>query len=140
MDFTRLRAAMSRAAQALAKFIESVKKDPVETVRAPEFESVDPSSLRHNWSRHEVARSPASGYAADLRHNTRSRCTLGHMEPPSWRSPMRDWRDITGASVYHWGLLAIVLLVATGAWALPVMAGAILTCCAIKERGRDEPD
>ena len=53
---------------------------------------------------------------------------------------MRDWRDTTGASVYHWGLLAIVLLVIAGAWALPAMAGVILTCCAIKERDRDGPD
>ena len=50
---------------------------------------------------------------------------------------MRDWRDITGASVYHWGLLAIVLLVVAGAWALPVMIGAVLSGCAIKEGGRE---
>lgn len=46
---------------------------------------------------------------------------------------MRDWRDITGASVYHWSLLAIVLLAVAGAWALPVMIGAVLSGCAIKE-------
>ena len=53
---------------------------------------------------------------------------------------MRDWRDITGASVYHWSLLTIVLLVVAGAWALPAMIGAVLTCCAIKEGGRDGQD
>ena len=59
---------------------------------------------------------------------------------PSWRISMRDWRDITGASVYHWSLLTIVLLVVAGAWALPAMIGAVLTCCAIKEGGRDGQD
>ena len=53
---------------------------------------------------------------------------------------MRDWRDITGASVYHWGLLAIVLLVVAGAWALPVMIGAVLSGCSFRERNRDEQD
>lgn len=53
---------------------------------------------------------------------------------------MRDWRGITGASVYHWSLLAIVLLVAAGIWALPIMVGAVLTGCSFTERNRDEQD
>lgn len=53
---------------------------------------------------------------------------------------MRDWRDITGASAYYWGLLTLVLLAVAGAWALPAMIGAVFTCCAIKEGGRDGQD
>ena len=80
--FERLASVLARVQVILSKFAASLKRDRVEAVSVPKFESVDPSSLRHGWSRHDMARPSASKRAADLQHNIRSRCTLGHLEPP----------------------------------------------------------
>lgn len=80
--FKRLASVLTRVQAILSKFAASLKRDRIEAVSVPKFESVDPSNLRHGWSRYDVARSPASKSTADLRHNIRSRCTLGHIEPP----------------------------------------------------------
>ena len=46
-----------RVREILSKFNESLKQDPVEVVGAPEFESVDPSSLRCRWPRYSRPKS-----------------------------------------------------------------------------------
>lgn len=75
MDFTRLRTAISRAAQAL------VEQDPVKVLDS-EFESVDPVSLRCRWSRYSRPKSSGVELAFVERLNRSFRCTLGHLEPP----------------------------------------------------------
>lgn len=65
----------------LGRFTASLKRDRAEAVSVPEFESVDPASLRCRWSRYSRPKSSGVELAFLERLNRCFRCTLGHLEP-----------------------------------------------------------